>query len=104
LIRTLYLSLDPTNRIWMGEKPSYLPPVPIDAVMRGVGAGQVVVSKHDDMKPGDHVTGTLGWQEYAIAGDGPDATEVTTRLWSRASSGRATSSTTSSTAAPPANY
>jgi NADPH2:quinone reductase len=77
LIRTLYLSLDPTNRIWMGEKPSYLPPVPIDAVMRGVGVGQVVESKRDDMKPGDHVTGMLGWQEYAIAGDGPDAAEVT---------------------------
>jgi NADPH2:quinone reductase len=69
LIRTLYLSLDPTNRIWMSEKPSYLPPVPIDSVMRGVAVGQVVESNRDDMKPGDHVTGMLGWQEYVIADD-----------------------------------
>jgi NADPH2:quinone reductase len=75
LVRTLYLSLDPTNRIWMSEKPSYLPPVEIDAVMRGVGVGRVVESDRDDMKAGDHVTGMLGWQEYAVVGDG--ATQVT---------------------------
>ena len=27
LIRTLYLSIDPTNRAWIGETPTYLPPV-----------------------------------------------------------------------------
>ena len=75
LVRTLYLSLDPTNRIWMSEKPSYLPPVEIDAVMRGVAVGQVVESRRDGVKPGDHVTGMLGWQEYAVVGDG--ATDVT---------------------------
>jgi NADPH2:quinone reductase len=68
LVRTLYLSLDPTNRIWMSDKPSYLPPVGIDAVMRGVAVGRVVESRRDDMSPGDHVSGMLGWQEYAIVG------------------------------------
>ena len=36
LIRTVYLSLDPTNRTWMNDSEGYLPPVQIGAVMRGV--------------------------------------------------------------------
>ena len=27
LVRTVYLSLDPTNRIWMSDQDQYLPPV-----------------------------------------------------------------------------
>ena len=29
LVRTLYLSLDPTNRIWMSDQDQYMPPVQI---------------------------------------------------------------------------
>ena len=36
LIRTLYLSIDPTNRLWMSDVDQYLPPVEIGAPMRGV--------------------------------------------------------------------
>lgn len=73
LARTRYLSLDPSNRIWMSEAPSYLPPVPIGAVMRGIGIAEVIESRRDDVKPGDFVTGFSGWQEYVIVGD--DSTE-----------------------------
>jgi NADPH-dependent curcumin reductase CurA len=66
LARTRYLSLDPSNRIWMSEAPSYLPPVPIGAVMRGIGIAEVIESRRDDMKPGDFVTGFTGWQEYVV--------------------------------------
>ncbi|MDH4190509.1 MAG: NADP-dependent oxidoreductase, partial [Betaproteobacteria bacterium] len=44
LVRNLYLSLDPTNRVWMGERASYLPPVPLGAAMRGVAVGRVIAS------------------------------------------------------------
>ena len=27
LVRVLYLSMDPTNRVWMSDIPQYLPPV-----------------------------------------------------------------------------
>ncbi len=66
LARTRYLSLDPSNRIWMSEAPSYLPPVPIGDVMRGIGIAEVIESQRDDMKPGDFVTGFTGWQEYVV--------------------------------------
>ena len=35
--RTIYLSLDPTNRIWMSDKDAYLPPVALGEPMRGGG-------------------------------------------------------------------
>jgi len=69
LARTKYLSLDPSNRIWMSESPSYLPPVPLGDVMRGIGICEVIESQRDDLKPGDHVTGFTGWQEYVLVDD-----------------------------------
>jgi NADPH-dependent curcumin reductase CurA len=68
LVRTLYLSLDPTNRIWITDMEQYMPPVQIGEVMRGYGIGQVVASKNPDLAVGDLVNGMLGWQDFSIAG------------------------------------
>jgi NADPH-dependent curcumin reductase CurA len=68
LVRVVYLSIDPTNRIWIRDEPSYLPPVEIGAVMRGGGVGTVVESRRADLPVGSTVTGLLGWQEYAVVG------------------------------------
>jgi NADPH-dependent curcumin reductase CurA len=68
LVRALYLSLDPTNRIWITDMEQYMPPVQIGEVMRGYGIGQVVQSRTPDLAPGDLVNGMLGWQDYTIAG------------------------------------
>jgi NADPH-dependent curcumin reductase CurA len=70
LVRTLYLSLDPTNRIWITDIEQYMPPVQLGEVMRGYGIGQVVASKHPGLAVGDLVNGMLGWQDYSIAGPG----------------------------------
>lgn len=69
LIRTLVLSIDPTNRIWMSELRGYMPPVPLGAVMRGIGIGQVVESRRTDLPEGAFVTGFLGWQSLCLADD-----------------------------------
>ncbi|WP_338076295.1 NADP-dependent oxidoreductase [Chlorogloeopsis fritschii] len=66
LVRTIYLSLDPTNRIWMSDMPQYMPPVEIGQVMRGVVSGVVEESKNPNFQPGDLVSGMLGWQDYTI--------------------------------------
>lgn len=66
LIETHYLSIDPTNRVWMSDRPQYMPPVAIGDVMRGFGIGQVIESRHPDYAPGDWVSGLLGWQQYAL--------------------------------------
>ena len=67
LVRHLYLSLDPTNRIWANEKDSYMPAVKIGDVMRGGGIGIVEESRHEKVKSGDFVQGVLGWQSYCVA-------------------------------------
>jgi hypothetical protein len=66
LIRNLYLSLDPTNRGWAAAD-SYLPAVKIGDVMRGGAIGVVEESRNPAFNKGDHVSGLLGWQEYAIS-------------------------------------
>ncbi|HLK18119.1 MAG TPA: NADP-dependent oxidoreductase [Bryobacteraceae bacterium] len=71
LIRTIYISLDPTNRIWMNGTESYLPPLPLGEVMRGVGIGVVEESRNPNFAKGDIVQGFLGWQKYSLSkGDG----------------------------------
>jgi hypothetical protein len=72
-VRQIYLSLDPTNRGWAGPTATYLPPVPLGGVMRGLGLGVVEESKHPGFKVGQHVQGLLGWQLY-YQGDGQGVT------------------------------
>ena len=67
-VRIAYLSIDPTNRVWIREEPSYLPPVQLGEVMRGGAVGEVVESRNDDYPVGAPVLGMLGWQEYATCG------------------------------------
>ncbi|WP_421862111.1 NADP-dependent oxidoreductase [Parvibaculum sp.] len=76
LVRVLYLSLDPTNRIWMSDMDQYMPPVEIGEVMRGGGVGIVVKSNSSRYKEGDHVSGLTGWQDYCIADEGMRAMSV----------------------------
>jgi NADPH-dependent curcumin reductase CurA len=66
LVRTLYLSLDPTNRIWMSDMEQYMPPVEIGDVMRGGTLGVVEQSNNPDFAPGDIVNTFTGWQEYVV--------------------------------------
>ncbi|SNX86028.1 related to endo-polygalacturonase [Melanopsichium pennsylvanicum] len=65
LVRVEYVSLDPAMRGWLRDARSYLPPVQIGEVMRAGAVGVVVASKYAGLSKGDHVSGTLGWQQYA---------------------------------------
>lgn len=67
LVRSIYLSLDPTNRIWMSDMEQYMPPVEIGEVMRGSVIGVVEESKNQNFTQGSLVSGLLGWQDYALA-------------------------------------
>jgi NADPH-dependent curcumin reductase CurA len=76
LVRVLYLSLDPTNRIWVSDMDQYMPPVGIGEVMRGGGVGIVVKSNSARYKEGDRVSGLTGWQDFCIADEGLRAMSV----------------------------
>lgn len=66
LFRLNYLSLDPTNRIWMSDIEQYMEPVAIGAPMRGVVCGTVIKSNTPAFKEGDIVSGIGSWADYQI--------------------------------------
>lgn len=66
LVKNIYLSMDPTNRVWMSSRDQYLPPVGIGDVMRGVTLGVVEESRSSRFAPGDAVLLEQGgWQQYS---------------------------------------
>lgn len=73
LVRNLMLSFDPTQRGWMEDRESYLPPVQIGEPMRAGCVAQVVESKHDGFAVGDLVQTTGGWQDFMVVSPGSGA-------------------------------
>ena len=76
LVKNLYLSFDPTQRGWVNDTESYMPPVAIGEVMRAGTVGQVVSSKNERFRVGDLVQGLGGWQEYFISDQGTGLSSV----------------------------
>src|SRR4029078_13162031 len=70
VVKILYLSLDPAMRGWMNEGKSYIPPVGIGEVMRAGGVGVVLASENPPFAVGDHVSASLGVQEYCLIPEG----------------------------------
>jgi NADPH-dependent curcumin reductase CurA len=70
LVRNRWLAFEPAMRGWMEDRPNYIPPVGIGEVMRGMTVAEVVESKHPDFAAGDLVSGTVGWQEWAVLDGG----------------------------------
>jgi NADPH-dependent curcumin reductase len=66
LFRLNYLSLDPTNRIWMSDMDQYMSPVDLNAPMRGVVCGTIVKSRHPNYAEGVIVSGLGVWADYQI--------------------------------------
>jgi len=67
LVRTIYFSLDPTNRIWMSDVDQYMEPVEIGDIMRAGGSLAVVEESNvEGVNIGEVVQGGMhgGWQEY----------------------------------------
>lgn len=69
LVSVKWISVDPTNRTWIGEEPTYLPPVAIGEVMRALGLGEVVESRNENFPVGALVNGLTGWQDYLVISD-----------------------------------
>ena len=66
LIKTLFVSIDPTQRIWMSDKAQYMPPVALGDVMRAASVGVVVASNDPAFAVGQHVVGFGGVAEHYI--------------------------------------
>jgi hypothetical protein len=70
LVRNHWLSLDPYMRGRMNESKSYAQPQPLNEVMIGGTAGEVVASRNPNFKIGDKVVGMGGWQQYQLVDAG----------------------------------
>jgi len=66
LVRLHYMSVDPYMRGRMSDAKSYAAPQPLNQVMQGRSAGEVVASKSEAFRVGDHVVGMGGWQQYQL--------------------------------------
>jgi NADPH-dependent curcumin reductase len=64
LVKNLWLSLDPYMRGRMSKAKSYVKGVDVGEVMVGQTVGEVLDSKNEKFKKGDHVLTQLGWQLY----------------------------------------
>jgi NADPH-dependent curcumin reductase CurA len=70
-----HLSVDPAMRGWMSDRPSYIPPVKLGAVMRAGAVGRVTASEHPGFAVGEYVVGMFGVQEHALS-DGRGVTKI----------------------------
>ena len=75
LIQNEYLSVDPTQRMWLTDMPGYLPPIQIDEVIRSSGMARVIASKSERFQEGELVNGLVGWQTHLVT-DGKGFTKV----------------------------
>ena len=76
MVRVTHLGFGPTQRGWISGD-SYLPAVPLGAVVRALGAGRVIESRHPGFKEGDLVQGAFGWQDYSVTDGITEFTQVT---------------------------
>jgi NADPH-dependent curcumin reductase len=79
VVQVDYLSIDPAMRTWLNAGRSYVPPVEIGEVMRALGVGHVVESRHPGFVVGDDVSGIFGVQRYAVS-DGTEVNKIDTAV------------------------
>lgn len=66
LVRSLYMSLDATNRVWLSDWETYMEPLPIGARMLGFILGEVVRSRNANLPEGTLITGLGTWSDWFV--------------------------------------
>jgi NADPH-dependent curcumin reductase CurA len=70
VVRNHFASLDPAQRGWMDDAPSYMPPIPLGDPVRATTVGVVHSSANPDYQAGDWVMGLNGLEEYSVVSPG----------------------------------
>jgi NADPH-dependent curcumin reductase CurA len=70
VVRNHFASLDPAQRGWMDDVPSYMPPIPLGAAVRATTVGRVHSSANPDFAPGDWVVGLNALEDYSAVAPG----------------------------------
>jgi NADPH-dependent curcumin reductase CurA len=66
VVRNHYISLDPAQRGWMDDAPSYMPPIALGDAVRATTVGRVARSAHPDFAEGDWVLGLNAIEDYSL--------------------------------------
>ena len=67
LVRCIWLSLDPFQRLTWNATPRNAEVVPLYGTLLGDIVGEVMLSNHSDFQAGDIINEVLGWQNYALS-------------------------------------
>lgn len=65
VVRNRYASLDPAQRGWMDDVPSYMPPIALGDAVRATTVGRVHASDNPDFPVGDWVMGLNALEDYS---------------------------------------
>lgn len=71
VLRNHYASLDPAQRGWMDDRPSYMPPIGLGEAVRAATVGVVHASDNPAFRAGDWAAGMNALEDYSVCG--PDA-------------------------------
>lgn len=67
VLRSIYLSMDATNRLWLGDWDLYMEPIPTGQPMKGFTLGEVVASRHPGFPVGSLAAGLAPWAAYSVS-------------------------------------
>lgn len=67
VIRNRFASLDPAQRGWMDDTPSYMPPIQLGDPVRATTVGTVHASDNPDFAVGQWVMGLNALEDYSVA-------------------------------------
>jgi NADPH-dependent curcumin reductase CurA len=76
VVRNHFASLDPAQRGWMDDAPSYMPPIPLGEAVRATTVGRVHASANPDYQPGDWVVGLNALEDYSAVAPGGFTSKV----------------------------
>jgi len=76
IVRNHFASLDPAQRGWMSDEPSYMPPIPLGAPVRATTVGRVEASAAAEFAVGDWVMGLNALEDYSLVTPGGFTTKL----------------------------
>ena len=67
VVRNHFCSLDPAQRGWMDDAPSYMPPIALGDPVRATTVGVIHASDTPEFQPGDWVMGLNALEDYSVS-------------------------------------
>ncbi|MEP7350476.1 MAG: NADP-dependent oxidoreductase [Sphingorhabdus sp.] len=80
VVRNHFASLDPAQRGWMDDAPSYMPPIPLGTPVMSTTVGRVHASANPDFEVGDWVLGLNGLEDYSLVSPGGFTSKIDVSL------------------------